>query len=307
MGIINLQQLTEILKSVVPCRDYRSPRAFLECKFFNDRHDQAAHCVSRNESWTDISDSNVISELSRATMKHHLSSPRLIYAVTKLIIYQYGGVLNEIEREIERDLSRIGDEKKEILAERLQELQRRGEIPLICDYEIGVDNLPKAVVACALHCFYIKHVKLHPMGNAYAKGNVIALLDAGVTQKQFERDFPDYSFKLSWDELADTADCKYCHCERCKHKCAPFDSNYNVEQLLKLYLNANVQTKRRDFDDMDVKDALSVLDAITDALSSEAKSTLIKTLVRKDMSMSDQMKYAFDLMMQDKSNGENEN
>lgn len=304
MGTINLSELVNILKTVMPYDDYLSPRVFLECKIFSEKNDKKISNTV-DGSWTDLTDCNVISELTRATLSHHLSSPKLAYAVTKLIIYQYKGVLREIEGDISRDLKRLDEQSSEYVAQSIISLQKDGRLPLLNEYAIDKNNLAEAVVACVLHCFYIADTKLRKVGNTYAKGNIVVLNNSGVDQKQFEKDFPAYKFKLSWDELATTADCEYCNCDRCKHKCVKLDSNYNVEMLLKLYLN--VKTEQNDDEEVDVADALVVLDEITDILSSEAKSDFIKTLIRKKLSMSDQLKYALDLMLQDKKNNDNNN
>lgn len=300
MGFITISSLHRILNSVLTQRDYKSPRVFVQCKIFSDENDQKVVNVLNGLSWTELNDSNVISELTRSTMKHHLSSPRLIFAVTKLIVYYYNGVLNSIQNDIAQDLRQLSFDSLDYIVHELTELQKQGQLPLLENYEISRDNLAQSVVACVLHCFYFENSRLHPLGNAYSKGNVIVLSDSGVDQKQFEKDFPKYRFKMNWDELATTADCKYCKCERCKHRCAQFDSNYNVERLLKLYLNLNVKAEQQDDDEIDREETLDFLDKITDTLSSEAKSKFIKTLIRTNLSTNDQIRYAVDLMLQDK-------
>lgn len=304
MGVITLSELTNILKAVIPQNDYQSPRAFLECRIFSEKNDKKI-INTQNSSWTELTDCNVISELTRSTLKHHLSSAKLTYAVTKLIIYFYKGSLAEIEADIARDLKTLDEKSLDYVKDNLEKLQTLGRLPLLSDFEIERGRLEKAIVACVLHCFYFDNPKLRKVGNTYSKGNILVLSNSGIDQAQFERDFPSYKFKISWDELATTPDCDYCNCDRCRHKCVKLDSNYNVEQLLKLYLNVNV--KQQD-DDIDIADALVILDEITDILSSEAKSSFIKTLVRKKLSTNDQLSYALELMLHDKKkNSEKEN
>lgn len=306
MATINLCKLTKILNSVITLRDYRSPRALLECKIFNEKNDRAANCVFddiNSKSWMDLSDSNVISELTRARLDHHLSATKITYAVTKLIIYHYNGILRDIELDIANDLKELDENSLDCIVAGLVELQNKGELPLLNDLKISRDNLAKCVVACALHCFYIDGADIRKPGNEYSKATIIALSNSGVTQEEFERDFPDYVFKLSWDELIVTNDCNYSHCERCRHKCVQLKSNYNVEQLIKLYLNSNIKPKRREqpTDEIVSEEDLNMLCAMVDTLSSETKSVMIRMLVKTKMSMGEKMQYAFDLMMQDRN------
>lgn len=316
MATINLCKLTEILKSVINRRDYRSPRAFLESKIFNEKYDVAVNCMSPADDnakpWMDLSDSNVISELVRGELKHNLRSTKITYAVTKLIIYHYNGILFNIEQDIASDLAELSDEQTNLLICKLNKLKTDGEIPLCKDLEFTCENLAKAVVACVLHCFYIDNADIRRLGNAYSKDTVIALKTSGVTQEQFERDFPEYAFRLAWDKLAVTKDCKYTHCERCKHKCAEFRSNYNVERLINLYLEKDVE-KRRTAQSEQTKEGavavedMNVLNAILAVLSSETKSQIIRKFFLTRMSAGETLEYAFELLMQEKKDDKNKN
>lgn len=340
MPSINLRRLNDILKSVTNLRDYRSARAFLQDKIFTAENDKKANCVfvgdDNAESWMDLTDSNVISELTRAKLNRHLCATKITYAVTKLIIYHYNGVLKDIEHNIAQDLAPLDNEKLDCLAAELNALQANGELPLLNDLKINRDNLAQVIVACALHCFYIEGADIRKLGNAYSKNTIIALRNSKVTQEDFERDFPAYVFKMSWDELAITKDCKYTHCERCKHSCAQLRSNYNVEQLLKLYLKSNVKTEQAEEQPLDKKtvtdnsgktyitekavvtnetdaideivsqDDLSVLNAMIDTLGAEGLSIMLKAVINTKMSTGEKMQLAFDLMMKEKEkNGRN--
>lgn len=311
MESINLSRLTKILNSVIPLREYRTPRVFLDSKFLNYKNDAAANCPHRYEKCTELDDSNTVSELARAIVDHHFTAPRHAYAVTKLIIYYYNGVLEEIEQDIARDIEKLSDECKNELATKLIELQNEGALPLMSDYEIRCDNLAKCIVACVLHCFYITESNAHPVNNKYAKLNILALYNSGVEQAQFERDFPDYLFSLSWDALATNKDCEYLsnHCDRCKHKCASFDSNYNIKQLLTLYLYSNIKTEATELSDVDTENNYywRLLDAIAEAMDAELQTVWIKTLVRYNMSPKEHLDYAVKLMnKKNKKNGDKE-
>lgn len=299
MNLITISTLTEILKSVIPCADYQSPRAFLERKIFNDKYNKVVK--SGADNWEYLADSCVISELTRAILKRHLSSPRLTFAITRLIIYHYKGVLNLIEADIKRDLEAVSGDKQDCIVERLVRLQEEGALPLLKDYAITREDLPQAIVACAIHCFYFDSPNLRKVGNYYAKANINALNANRVSQEDFERDFPAYKFNLEWDDLV-AIDCEDSNCDRCRHKCARLDSNYNVKQLLNLYLYFDQLRESYDTVDdiLDDEQTLSFLDHLTDQLSYEAMTLFVKKLTHSDLSISEKIQYAIELVTQDR-------
>lgn len=71
-----------------------------------------------------------------------MSSPRLTFAVTRLIIYHYKGVLRLIENDFKKDLQAVSAEKQDYLIERLTQLQKDEALPLLTDYAITRENLP---------------------------------------------------------------------------------------------------------------------------------------------------------------------
>lgn len=305
MNLITVSNLTAILKTVMPRGDYQSPRVFLESKIFNYKYDKIVKCG--NENWEFLEDSCVISELTRAVLHHHLSSPRLTFAVTRLIIYHYKGVLRLIENDFKKDLQAVSAEKQDYLIERLTQLQKDEALPLLTDYAITRENLPQAIVACAIHCFYFGDSNLRKVGNYYAKANITALNVNRVTQEEFQRDFPAYKFNMEWDDLV-TRDCQYSNCDRCRHKCAKLDSNYNVRQLIKLFLNfEKLRDENETLDDLvDDEETLRFLDHLTDQLSYEGVTAFVKKLNHNDLTLSERIQYAIELILQDKKKKKDE-
>lgn len=305
MKLITVSTLTEILKTVIPHGDYQSPRAFLECKIFNKKYDKLVK--SGEDNWEYLADSCVISELTRSILKRHLSSPRLTFAITRLIIYHYKGIFNLIETEIKRDLNDIDSESQDYIVRRLTQLQEEEALPLLANYAITREILPQAIVACAIHCFYFDSPNLRKVGNYYARENINALNVNRILQEDFERDFPAYKFSLEWDELV-TIDCEDSSCDRCRHKCTKLDSNYNVKQLLKLYLNfEKLQENYETVDDiLDDEETLNFLDHLTDQLSYEAMTLFVKKLNHDDLSTKERIVYAIELITQDKKKKKDE-
>lgn len=305
MKLITVTTLTEILKTVIPCADYHSPRAFLDRKIFNDKYNKIVK--SGEDDWTFLADSCVISELTRAILKRHMSSPRLTFAVTRLIIYHYRGVLSLIETDIKRDLDAVSGENQDYIVKRLGELQADGALPLLEDYAITRENLPQAIVACAIHCFYFDDPSLRKVGNYYTKANINALNVNRVTQEEFERDFPAYKFAMEWDDLV-AIDCEDSNCDRCRHKCAKLDSNYNVKQLLKLYLN--FENLRENYDSVDEllddEETLNFLDHLTEQLNYEGLTMFVKKVNHSGLSTKEKIVYAIELITQDKKKKKDE-
>lgn len=250
METITLSNLIKILGSVTTRRDYKRSGAFLDALIFtaDNEGNLDLEYTDDTESWMTI-DACAISEFSYLKFGHHLSSPRLNFIVTKLIIFYYNDILSKVETDIKEMIDELDVDKRDRLVKQLRQLQTDKQLPLLEGREINDDNLAQSIVACFIHCCYSEEPRLKKVQNAYTKWNIALLARNGVKQAQFAKDFPAYRFKTTWDTLL--AD-KCRNCQQCRHKCPKFDSNYNVQRLIELYLNTpSRQNRALDHDELE--------------------------------------------------------
>lgn len=250
MATITLSDLIKILSSVTTRRDYKRSGAFLDALIFTADNEGKLDLeyTETTESWMTL-DACAVSEFSNLKFGHHLSSPKLNFIVTKLIIFYYNDVLSKVEANVKEMVDELSADKRDSLASQLRALQTNGKLPLLDGREIANDNLPKTIVACFFHCCYSEDPRLKKVQNAYAKWNIAQLARNGVKQAQFAKDFPAYRFKTTWDSLL-TDRCR--NCQQCRRKCPKFDSNYNVQRLIELYLNTpSRQNRASDHDELE--------------------------------------------------------